>query len=347
MKLPNKPTLLKKPKDHNEWLQGRSAFLGASEIGTILGLNPFESALELFHRKVGVIPGAKPESLSTYSGHVMEPVIYNSYWKFHDPKNPTHEQLVENAVAGRVIRTAKRKNYTLISREYPWLSCSLDYVIDHNDMHPDGCLDCKNSLQWVVNQYIGGLAPLYLTQMQQQMLITGLKYSELAYLLDGRYPQIFPIAEETTLQETLVRESKAFWLTVEEGRKIWASSGTETERLQTLSQLEPEIDAGEALQDYLKERFKISGKVGKMEGDAEILEIGKKYLEMNEHLGKYEEEKRLYSNTLRKIFIDFGVDEIVFNIPDTKGIRVVKAAITYRNIEGKATLRISKDLLKL
>src|SRR6478609_752191 len=117
MKIPNSVTKIdKRGLSHEQWLRARNNFIGASEVGTILGLNDYESTLEMFHRKVSVIDSFKPEQLSTYSGHCLEPVIYEKYWKFYDPSNPTHERLVENAVAGNVMRTARRVNFTLVSK---------------------------------------------------------------------------------------------------------------------------------------------------------------------------------------------------------------------------------------
>ena len=342
MKIPNKVTLIDKRKMSNiEWQAMRSSYIGGSDMGTLMGLNAFESALELFHRKVGVISSSKPESLSTYSGHTMESVIYESYWRFYDPENPTDERLVENAVAGRVMRTARRKNFTMISKEFPWLGANLDYIIDENKFTPPGILDCKNSLTWVSNQYESNVNPVYVIQKQDYMLVTGFDYSELAYLLDGRYPRVFPIPAERSIQEHIVRMSKEFWLTVLEGRKIWNdTSMSEEERLQELSTIEPQVDSSEALEGYLKDRFKKSKKNGQMVITDEILEVGRNYLACNEQLNTIEDDKRLQGNLIRKLFLDSGIDEIV----DSKN----KVLISYRAPEGKSpVLRVGKELLKM
>lgn len=348
MKIPNKVILLdKRNLSNEEWVEKRNSYIGGSDVGTILGLNSFESPLECFHRKCHVIPSSKPESLSTLSGHIMEPVIYKEYWRFYDPENPSNERLVENHVANRVIRTAKRKNFTMIHPEYTWLGCNVDWIIDASEYNPKGgVLDAKNSLQWVSKQYIGNVNPHYVCQMMSSMIITGFDYSELCYLLDGRFPEVFPINESADLQSKIIAETKRFYEMILEGRKIWQSSDSESVRLQNLSQIEPEVDGSKALEDYLKERFKLTGKMGKLTGDAEILEFGKKYLECNEKLSAIDTDKKLYGNMLRKIFIDSGVDEITYQVPDKSGILVTKPLISYRVVEsGKSpSLRVSKDL---
>ncbi len=45
-----------KDSNYDEWLAFRQNGLGASDIGTLMGLNPYKSKIELFYQKVGVIP---------------------------------------------------------------------------------------------------------------------------------------------------------------------------------------------------------------------------------------------------------------------------------------------------
>jgi len=346
MKIPNSVTKIdKRGLSHEQWLRARNNFIGASEVGTILGLNDYESTLEMFHRKVSVIDSFKPEQLSTYSGHCLEPVIYEKYWKFYDPSNPTHERLVENAVARNVMRTARRVNFTLVSKEYPWLSCSLDYAMDPNRFTEPGPLDCKASLSWVSRMYEGDVHPGYLAQMTSQMLITGWQYSELGFLLDGRYPSFIPVPRHIGIEDAIIKETKKFWEMVLEGRKIWQRTDlSESDRLQNLVQFEPEITGSHALEDYLKERYKSNYKAGRMVGTPEILECAIRYLKCTEEINGIDTKKTLEGNMLRKLFLDAKIDEIMF--PDDKNKQ--KALISYRSLEGKpAVLRVSKELLKL
>ncbi len=340
VKIPNKVVKYDKRQQSNlEWQAARTAWVGASEIGTILRINDYESPLEMYHRKVGVISSTKPETLSTYSGHVMEPIIYNHYWKFYDPRNATNDQLVLNAEHKTVIRTAERVDFTLVNPKYPWLSCSLDYAIHPNAITPPGPLDCKNSLQWVMKQYEGDVHPNYIAQMNQQLLITGWEYAELCFLQDGRYPMVYSLPANPTIQQSILDHSSDFWQRVEKGRLIWNKFEVpEFERLQQLVEFEPEVDESSALEQYLKERYKASGKKGRMIGTPEILSVCKEYLTCTEQMNEIEKGKTLQGNLLRKLFLDAGIDEIMFND---------RSMITYRNVEGKATLRVSKDLLKM
>lgn len=56
---------------HDEWLQERAKGIGSSEVGTILGVNKYETPLELWMRKTGRAP-AKEMSEAMDMGHLLE-----------------------------------------------------------------------------------------------------------------------------------------------------------------------------------------------------------------------------------------------------------------------------------
>ena len=45
-----------RPADRAEWLAHREKGIGSSEVGTILGVNPFETPYQLWRRKKGIDP---------------------------------------------------------------------------------------------------------------------------------------------------------------------------------------------------------------------------------------------------------------------------------------------------
>ena len=45
-----------RPKTRDEWMKLRESGIGSSEVGTILGLNPYETPYQLWRRKVGIDP---------------------------------------------------------------------------------------------------------------------------------------------------------------------------------------------------------------------------------------------------------------------------------------------------
>ncbi len=59
------------------WHELRADGIGGSEIGTILGLNPWESPFYLHAVKTGKIPPKQLDSFPVKLGQILEPVIYN------------------------------------------------------------------------------------------------------------------------------------------------------------------------------------------------------------------------------------------------------------------------------
>ena len=67
-----------KYKNREEWLQNRSKGIGASEAGTVLGLNPWETPYQLWRRKKGIDP-PKVENFAMVAGHLLEDAVAQFY----------------------------------------------------------------------------------------------------------------------------------------------------------------------------------------------------------------------------------------------------------------------------
>ena len=52
----------------------RESGIGSSEVGTILGLNPYETPYQLWRRKVGIDP-PKEQNFAMKAGHYLENAV--------------------------------------------------------------------------------------------------------------------------------------------------------------------------------------------------------------------------------------------------------------------------------
>ena len=68
-----------------EWHEARAEGIGGSEIGTILGLNPWESAYALWAKRSGLIPYGQPSSFAMRLGQVLEEPILQ-LWQEQNPE---------------------------------------------------------------------------------------------------------------------------------------------------------------------------------------------------------------------------------------------------------------------
>ena len=130
----------------------RDQFIGGSDAGTILGLNPFKSAYTLYLEKTGKLP---PEDLS---GKL-------SVWFGSEE---------EEIVAKRFcLETGKKVRRSLISygiAEYPFLRGHVDRLI----VGENEGLECKTTGSWNRTNFCNGdVPPAHYAQCQFYMLVTG------------------------------------------------------------------------------------------------------------------------------------------------------------------------------
>lgn len=307
--------------DYNQWVKYRKNYIGGSDVSSILEddngqtLNPYQSKLEVFHEKVGVISKTGNETEATYSGHVLEEHIRNHYWVYHDMMKPEPDVLMENARLKAPVRYARQiKDKMMYDPRFPHLKINLDGFIQNTrfEKSPRGVLEIKSGLGRVWNEYIAGIPVFYILQVQTYLLVTGLKYAEVAVLLDGRYFKVFPIEANKAIQDKILNDTTEFWKLVQEGRHIWDDPElTEAEKIQYLGDIEPPVNGTAAVDKYLKERFRSDYKAGQILIDDTMLDMAKNYLAAAETVKERDEVKKLYANQLKKTFLDNKVDEIV------------------------------------
>lgn len=68
-----KNVIIIRPKSREEWLQLRSKGIGSSEVGTLVGVNPYETPYQLWRRKKG-LDAPKAETFAMKAGHYLEKV---------------------------------------------------------------------------------------------------------------------------------------------------------------------------------------------------------------------------------------------------------------------------------
>lgn len=62
------------PDGSPEWHEARRTRIGGSDIATVCGWSPYETANQLLARKLGLAP-EKPYSKAMHRGHILEPAI--------------------------------------------------------------------------------------------------------------------------------------------------------------------------------------------------------------------------------------------------------------------------------
>lgn len=149
------------PRTHEEWLQERKRGLGASDAGTIIGVNKWKSNVELWREKVGI---QEPEDISHKSyvqyGHDAEPHLRALFALDHPELRVTYESPYK----------------MIFSDELPFLFATPDGELEELATGRLGGLEIKTTeimhpRQWA--EWKGRIPDQYFAQVCHQFLATG------------------------------------------------------------------------------------------------------------------------------------------------------------------------------
>lgn len=300
-----------------EWLAYRMTGLGASEIGAVLGYDDFTSSLELFHYKIGNVTKLDIPNLLQLLGKEQEPLVAK-LWRYWQPGGDEQEMLA-NYEAGRIVRRCKRIHAFVRNPSYPWLFVSLDRIIQSSDERGEGNLELKTIGGWEADKWEARVPTKHVFQVQTQMLVPELQWTEMAFLEDGRKFYVLPFEPNQLIQEQVVERTKAFWDKVLAGRqlvqqKLEAQLALNFRRVEQLDHeidaLAPPPDGTLAYEKYLSERFKAPKKLERR-GTAQEESWARTHLLYAAQLKALEENKRRIENQLKTVMgdvqvLDFG-----------------------------------------
>lgn len=162
-------TTIIRPKDRTEWLQYRKSGIGSSEVATIVGLNPFETPLQLWRRKMGV-DAPKEETFAMKAGHYLEDAVAQ-FW--HDE---TGRDIIKSSAIDWIIR----------SDEKPYMQVSPDrtYWLDGKHSNSNkGILECKTTQLAIDGD---DLPKHWFCQVQYQLGVAEVEQGSIAWLTQGR-----------------------------------------------------------------------------------------------------------------------------------------------------------------
>lgn len=153
-------------KDREEWLAARKEGIGASEVATILGLNPFDTPYQMWLRKTGQIPPTE-ENFAMKRGHILEDAVAQFY---------------ADATGAQIIKSSA-PDFMFVSKERPFLRVSPDRLfwpngLRHNEKNKK-ILECKTTQRTIDPENV----PLHwVCQVQMNLGVSGYDFGSLAWL---------------------------------------------------------------------------------------------------------------------------------------------------------------------
>jgi len=197
-----------------EWHELRANSIGGSEVGTILGLNKWESPFALWARKTKRIPEKELNSFAVNLGNVLEPVILDELLPMKHPD-------------WKVYRTG-----TYQHEKFDYMHANLDALAEING-------------EWVVvevktsRNYWDEVPPNYVAQVMHYMNIMGLRKGVIVGLVAMDWVEHWIDFDEfeASVIEQRVTE---FWNMIKEDRQPDFDGAEST--YETVRNLHPEID---------------------------------------------------------------------------------------------------------
>lgn len=267
--------------------------LGASEVGNIyniegsdkVGLNEYCSPTVFFYNSCELFPYSPTPTLEMIRGSIQESVIYNKYWKYFNPENPTADAFIDNYYGDqKVYRKAIKSNGIVINDKYPNLFASLDYRIVKNNTSLSGPLELK-SLSWrVCEKYAAGIPTANVVQIHNQIMIMEDEYGELFNVLDATTPQLYQFGRSENIEQNIHRSTKDFIERVLAAKKIVYSRKSQLRKEQEVGKLAPVDDGHSLYTEFLKERHKPENTKLIASGTPEQFKVVVEYLKLKKRL---------------------------------------------------------------
>jgi len=197
----NKPyNVLCPADDRRAWLEARRGGIGASDIGAIMGLNPWKDSLAVYADKLGL--GEEESSEAAQLGLALEPAIVQLLISDQQFKGEFGEM------------KPQREQRLLASRKHSYLRCTLDYRVRPKGGGKPLVVECKRTS--LTRSYDEGPPKHVWAQAQQQMLVTGEDRIVLAVLLPAAFRWMVVERDEAFIRQTLIPVAADFWRRVEQ-----------------------------------------------------------------------------------------------------------------------------------
>jgi putative phage-type endonuclease len=235
-----------------EWHDLRSRGIGGSEVGTILGLNRWESPFTLWCKRTGRIDSQIPQSEAMEWGSRLEPVILE---KFQE----NHPELKVDGQPGTYCHPVR-----------DWQIANPDAVFetDGPDGKVYGLVEVKTAQ--FEDDWSDGVPRHYEAQVQWYLNVFGYSYAYVVALFHGNRYREYLVEANRMWQESAIEAATLFWNQV--GTDTAPELDGSLSTYQTVRETHPEITDDEVELGFLGEQyFKAKADVAEAEKELNLL----------------------------------------------------------------------------
>lgn len=173
---------------HEEWLKYRKMGISGTDAGSICGLNPYRSAMQVFIDK---------------TTDTIEEIDNEAMKQGRDLEEYVAQRFCE--MTGKKVR---RANAIFNNDEYPWMLANFDRLI----VGERAGLECKTVSAYGADKWKDGAIPMhYLLQCQHYIAVSGCDAWYIAALILGKEFIIRKIERDEELISDLIKIEKHFW----------------------------------------------------------------------------------------------------------------------------------------
>jgi putative phage-type endonuclease len=177
--------------NHKEWLKERKTYIGGSDIGSIVGINKYNSSLDVFLNKT--------------SDSICEDVNEHCYW------GNRLECVVADEYAKRTGNKVVEPVGLIRHSEYPFIACNIDRFVNGGEY----ILECKTA-GLMMSKYWGAegtdeIPDSYKCQVAYYSAITGVPKVDIAVLIGGNDFRIYTYIKDKDFENKLIQVAVNFW----------------------------------------------------------------------------------------------------------------------------------------
>jgi putative phage-type endonuclease len=223
-------------------LAARKKGVGGSDVATILGLNPYKTALELYAEKRGEVePHDLSENEAVEAGIVLEDAIADLAARRMSKRDGGEVKL-------------RRCNRTISNPKYPWLTVN----IDRDVVGQERGVEIKNVGAWAAGSWgapgTDEVPEYYLPQPHTYMIVKEYPVWTVAGYFGGADLRLYEVARDREFHELILDATRDFWQHVVEGRPPAFDVG-HPNALKALRRLYPGTDGTKVYADTATEHW--------------------------------------------------------------------------------------------
>lgn len=172
-----------------EWLELRKGYIGGSDAGAVMGLNPYSSPYAVWAEKTGKVKGFEGNLITEVGAYL--------------------ENFVAMLFSDETGKHVRRESRMIVNDEYPWACADVDRLV----VHEKALLEIKTTNSFPAMKKIrGGEYPeQWYCQMVHYLAVTGLERAYLAVLVNCRELRIYTLDRDQGEIDALMDAEKAFW----------------------------------------------------------------------------------------------------------------------------------------